>query len=496
MFFSRVRFKKFTYSWKAFIGDAFGGIIAALIALPYGLAMATLMGLPPVYGMLTSLVTTPIVVLLGRNPVLIGGTSTVTVPFIAAAVANFGIGGAAKIALVASVFMMIFSFLRWGRYISRVPHSVVSGFSCGIGCMMIIAQLKTVLGLSITGNIAQKPAIEQLLLVLDKIGGFHWPPLVLGLAVIAAAFLVAYWSKLLPAPLIGVIVSVIVGYAFGIQEKAVGRLPIALPQFASFVWTPADINKLLLPGFGLAFVTSVNLLITSRVVEHFRGRHHAMKASDADGELGAYGIANVCAGMFGIPVTVGIPARSLANVRCGGTTRLSNLFHAIVLLVCLLLGADYVSKIPVASLAGVTIYVGICLLEWSTWRRLHKMRLVDAGAFLVTCFATLVTSAVYAVALGCALYLLPWIKHRFLGPPPEPALVEDVEIPVAAGQGSAADRRPVGWGRFPTCSAVSNRRSRPGKLITERKAEAPGAWWRARTRMPVRSAAARCRPGP
>ena len=62
----------------------------------------------------------------------------------------------------------------------------------------------------------------------------------------------------------------------------------------------------------------MNLLITSRVVEHFRGRHRPMRASDADGELGAYGIANVCAGVFGAPMSVGIPARSLANVRCGG----------------------------------------------------------------------------------------------------------------------------------------------------------------------------------
>ena len=74
-------------------------------------------------------------------------------------------------------------------------------------------------------------------------------------------------------------------------------------------------------ALALAFVTSVNLLITSRVVEHFRGRRKHLKPTDADSELGAYGIANVCAGMFGAPMSVGIPARSLANVRCGGTTR-------------------------------------------------------------------------------------------------------------------------------------------------------------------------------
>ena len=74
------------YGWRELAGDASGGFIAALVALPYGLALARLMGLPPELGLFTSIVTAPITSLLGRNPVLIGGTASATVPFIAAAV--------------------------------------------------------------------------------------------------------------------------------------------------------------------------------------------------------------------------------------------------------------------------------------------------------------------------------------------------------------------------------------------------------------------------
>ena len=62
-----------------------GGLVAALIALPYGLALAALMGLPPILGVYTSILTAPVLAVMGRNPVLIGGVSSVTVPFIAAA---------------------------------------------------------------------------------------------------------------------------------------------------------------------------------------------------------------------------------------------------------------------------------------------------------------------------------------------------------------------------------------------------------------------------
>src|SRR6476619_3026152 len=136
------------YGWTQFFGDLSGGVIAALIALPYGLAMAALMGLPPVLGVLTSILTAPVIAALGRNPMLIGGTASATVPFIALAVRNQGIGGAAKVSIAASVIMMGFCVMRLGRHITRVPHAVVSGFSCGIGAMMLISQMDIMLGVA------------------------------------------------------------------------------------------------------------------------------------------------------------------------------------------------------------------------------------------------------------------------------------------------------------------------------------------------------------
>src|SRR5947209_16797111 len=136
------------YSWRLLAGDISGGAIAALIALPYGLAMASVMGLPPVLGVFTSITTAPITALLGRNPVLIGGTASATVPFIARAVARQGVGGAAKVCMAASVFMLIFGVLKMGRFIQKVPQPVVTGFSCGIGAMMFLSQLGVMLGVT------------------------------------------------------------------------------------------------------------------------------------------------------------------------------------------------------------------------------------------------------------------------------------------------------------------------------------------------------------
>ncbi len=157
------------------------------------------------------------------------------------------------------------------------------------------------------------------------------------------------------------------------------------------------------------------------MVEHFRGRHKRVKPADADAELRAYGAANLVAGAFGAPPGVGIPARSLAVVRCGGTTPLANLMHAVVLLAILWLGSDFVSHIPIPALAGVTAWMGLCLLDWSAWRRLPKMSRVDAAAFLLTAGAVLAVNAVLAVALGCSLYLVHGVWARRSRPATVPA---------------------------------------------------------------------------
>jgi SulP family sulfate permease len=403
-----------------------GGIVAALIALPYGLAMASLMGLPPVLGVFTSILTAPVIGLLGRNPVLIGGTASATVPFLAAATRNQGVGGAAKVCVVASVIMMGFCVLRLGRLIERVPHSVVTGFSCGIGAMMLISQMDIILGISSPAIRSAGSTFAQAGAVLDQLDHVRSVPLLLGVAVIVGATVSSRLSSRLPAPLIGVLLSLLAARLLNVREKEVGGLNWRLPPFVGFSWRPEDVFTVLPSAFGLALVSSVNILITSRVVKHFRGRRQRVRRTDADAELGAYGIANLCAGLFGAPLAVGIPARSLAVVRCGGTSRLSNLFHAAILALILWLGGGVISHVPVPTLAGVTAWMGICLLDWSAWRRLPNMKLVDAAAFLATAVCVVAVNAVIAVAIGCSFYALHAAYERWTHPAPR---VPDLQTP-------------------------------------------------------------------
>ena len=434
------------YTWRRFLGDLSGGAIASLIALPYGLALASLMGLPPILGVYTSILSAPFCVLLGRNPVLIGGTSSVTVPFIAAAVRAQGVSGAAKVCISASIIMMAFCVLRLGRHVAKVPHSVLAGFSCGIGGMMIISQLRTVFALHAPAGGWKESMLLQLVQVVENLGAMRIQPFLVALTVVVVATAAIYRRPRSPAPLFGVVVALVVGKIFGWHEKQVGALFSGLPSPVGFHWESSDVGNVLPAAFGLALVSSVDSLMTSRVVEHFRGRHKLMKKHDADMELGAYGIGNLIGGTFGAPTSVGIPAHSLANVQCGATTPISNVIHAVFLVGFLTLGTQFLAQIPLAALAGVTAWMGARLLDWSTWRRLGKMRRVDAAAFVGTAVAVLMINAVAAVAIGCSFHLLRYVYRRLFPLPsakevrqPAAGAPSPLEAPKAAVSSPAAN---------------------------------------------------------
>ena len=93
---------------------------------------------------------------------------------------------------------------------------------------------------------------------------------------------------------------------------------------------------------------------------------------------------------------------------------MSNFFHAIFVLLFMTVLAGWVAHIPISALAGVTAWMGFCLLEWSTWSRLHKMRRTDAAAFLLTALSVLVVNAAIAVAIGWSAYAVRWLVQRMM----------------------------------------------------------------------------------
>jgi SulP family sulfate permease len=143
------------------------------------------------------------------------------------------VGGGAKISILAAVFMMVFSFLRLGRYASKVPHSVMAGFSCGIGGMMAISQLHTILGLksAVDGGASM---VTVLIDNMQHITEIQWSTtLTAAMVMLVAAVVARFWPRT-PAPLFGILAAVLVSNLVGWSSKEIGVLPHAVPPFAGF----------------------------------------------------------------------------------------------------------------------------------------------------------------------------------------------------------------------------------------------------------------------
>lgn len=136
--------------------------------------------------------------------------------------------------------------------------------------MMVILQLRTLLGLPAAPSDASARPLAQLIQVMSNVLQTRWEPLLLGSIVVAGAITVARRWPRSPAALLGVGLAVTTGFLLGWHECLLGDVALKLPPFAGFTWTPNDITDVLPPALGLAFVASVNILITSRVVEHFQ----------------------------------------------------------------------------------------------------------------------------------------------------------------------------------------------------------------------------------
>src|SRR5262249_16575796 len=127
-------------------GDFFGGTIAALIAVPYGMALAIAIGLRPEAGLYTSIIGGAISGMISDAPVVVSGLSATVVPVLAVLVRSHGVGAALAAGALSGLIMTLIGALRIGRFFSYLPQSVIAAFTSGLGVVIASTQIRAVFG--------------------------------------------------------------------------------------------------------------------------------------------------------------------------------------------------------------------------------------------------------------------------------------------------------------------------------------------------------------
>jgi SulP family sulfate permease len=379
---------------KQYRGDVYGGITTAVVALPLALAFGVSSGAGALAGLYGAIFAGALAATFGGTRVQITGPTGPMTVVMAMVVIHFqdNLSAAFAVVIVAGLFQIMFGKFGIGRYIKLVPQPVVSGFMSGIGIIIIILQLPALLGLSgIDGS-----TLTILAAIPRNLSQFSPTVLVLGLFVLTVMILTpSRISQLIPSPLIALLAGTVATLLLALEVPTIGEVPTGIPNLINPDISLAEIPYIIRFALVLAFLGSIDSLLTSIVADSMTRSTH-----DSNKELIGQGLGNIASGLFGGLPAAGATMRTLINVRAGGTSPLSGVIHSILLLLIVLGFGHAVSHIPLAVLAGILVKVGIDIVDWQYLKRIHRAPRAGVIIMLSTLLLTVLVDLITAFAVG------------------------------------------------------------------------------------------------
>jgi SulP family sulfate permease len=386
-------------------GDIFGGLTAAIVALPLALAFGVASGAGALAGLWGAILTGFFAAVFGGTRHQVSGPTGPMTVVMALILTELGgnLAMAFTAVMLAGAFQILFGLLRFGHYIKLVPQPVVSGFMTGIGVIIIILQFAHALG-------HQPPpgeVVEKLAALPPMLAAPVYPALVLcGLCLAIMTFTPQRVAAVLPPPLIAIVAGTVVAILFLPGVPKIGEIPTGLPQVTVPEMTLADLHIVLRYALILAFLGAIDSLLTSLIADSVTRTRH-----DSNRELVGQGIGNIAAGLFGGIAGAGATMRTLVNIRAGATSRLAGAIHALVLLAVVLGFGTVASHVPFAVLAGILLKVGYDIVDWQCLKRLRHSPRGDLVVMFVTLGATVFIDLMTAVAVGVVMAALIFVAR-------------------------------------------------------------------------------------
>lgn len=396
------------YSRETFINDLIAGVIVAIIALPLSIALALASGVAPEQGIYTAIVAGFVVSALGGSKVQISGPTAAFATVVAGIVAKSGMQGLATATVLAGAVLVLMGLLRMGAMIKFIPYTITLGFTAGIAVTIVIGQLKDFFGLTLENSPVE--TLWKLEEAAVHVNTLNPAALVVGLLALVILFAWPARFKKIPASLIAVLVTSAAVGLFHLPVNTIGDLYTIssdLPHFTMPVFSYEVVASVLPDAFTIAVLAAIESLLSAVVADEMIGARH-----NSNMELVAQGVGNAASAVFGgIPAT-GAIARTAANINNGGTSPISGMIHAVVLLLVLLLFMPYAAHIPMPCIAAILFQVAYNMSGWRTV--LHALRhspKSDAAVLIVTFLLTVIFDLVVAIMVGLSLACLLFMKR-------------------------------------------------------------------------------------
>lgn len=426
------------YDRGRFLKDAGAGLTVGIVALPLAMAFAIASGLKPEAGIWTAIIAGALISALGGSAVQIGGPAGAFIVIVYGIVERYGLANLLISTTCAGVLLFLLGFLKLGTLVRYVPVSIVTGFTNGIAVLIALSQVKDLLGL----KVPKMPAdfFSQIQVIAAHASTLNLYALGLGLGCLLGLFIwpllfrarqgtvlsarlrkmmhaveggqlrsaVAVASRM-PGPIVALVSLTALAFFLKLPVETIGSrfggIPQALPDFAlpDFSWD--TVRLLLTPTITIALLGAVESLLCARVADQISG----LPRHDPNQELMAQGVANMVVPFFGGMPATGTIARTVTNVRSGGTSPVAGLMHCVTLAVVVLAAAPLAVHVPLAVLAGILLFVAWNMGEWHEFANLRRAsnhyRLLMLGTFFLTVVFDLTVALQVGLILACVLFV-------------------------------------------------------------------------------------------
>nr|WP_269469556.1 MULTISPECIES: SulP family inorganic anion transporter [Vibrio diabolicus subgroup] len=384
-----------------FKGDVFGGVTTAIISLPLALAFGVASGAGAEAGLWGAIMVGLFASLFGGSNTLIseptGPMTVIMTAVLTSMMAKYPETGMAMtftVVMMAGAFQILLGTLKLGKYVTLMPYSVISGFMSGIGVILIILQLSPLMGHAapsggVLGTLSALP---------ETISNLKFSELFLGLLTLGILFFFPkQYRKYVPAQLVALVVVTLLSVMFFDTEdiRRIGEIPAGLPSLVAPHIDPDMFVEMVIDALVLGTLGCIDTLLTAVIGDSLTRKEH-----DSDKELRGQGLANMISGLFGALPGAGATMGTVTNIQVGARSPLSGVIRALMLALVVLVAGGLTEPIPMAVLAGIAVYVGFNILDWSFIQRAHKVSFsgmaVMYGVMLLTVFVDLIV----AVGLG------------------------------------------------------------------------------------------------
>jgi len=452
------------YSAADLRSDAMAGLVVGVVALPLAMALAIAVGVPPQYGLYTSIATGGLIAVLGGSRTQVSGPTAAFIVILAPIYTRFGFAGLLLSGLLAGLMLIGMALLRAGKLIEFIPNPVTTGFTAGIAVVIATLQVKDLLGLKLAAN--PEHYFERIQAMWAARGSFSPWELLIGAVTFAIIRLFPRVTRRVPPPIVALPVAALLALLLGLLVPGFSAATIAsrfstvvsgvvvqgipqLPPLPLLPWLQAGpdglplelsfatIRAIVSGAFAVAMLGAIESLLSAVVADGMARTRH-----DPDSELLAQGIGNVVGPFFGgIPAT-GAIARTATNIRYGGRSPIAAIVHAGVILLAVLMLAPLLGYLPMAGLAALLVNVAWTMSEAKHF--VHTVRVAPKSdvATLLTCFSlTVAFDMVIGVSVGMVLAAMLFMRRmadvtqsRFIeadhpavpGPVPKDVMVYDI----------------------------------------------------------------------